>query len=75
MIEIQKAIPESQHLSVLKSNVDTINLNPEIKQEDITSANNEPSLSCHRNENEMPDYCFQSDSSYRTFIFDTKGLF
>jgi hypothetical protein len=37
-IELQKNISRlEQYLSVLKSNVDTINLNPEVKQEDRLS--------------------------------------
>ena len=50
---------------------------PEVKQEDIISMNDEliPPLNCHKNENEMPDYHFQSESSYRKLIFDTKDFF
>ena len=61
---LQKTISRlEQHLSVLENNVNTTNLNPEVNQEDIISTNDEliPSLNCHKNENEMPDYHFQSE--------------
>ncbi len=76
--ELQKTIRRlEQHISVLENNVNTANLNPEVNQEDIILTNDEliPSLNCHKNENEMPDYHFQSESSYRKLIFDTKDLF
>jgi hypothetical protein len=41
-IELQKTITQlEQHLSVLKGNVSTTNLNPEVMQEDIISTNDE----------------------------------
>ena len=75
--ELQKTIGRLEtHISVLENSVNTSNLNPEVKQEDIISTNDEliPSLK-NKNENEMPDYHFQSESSYRKSIFDTRDLF
>ena len=76
--ELQKTISRlGQHLSVLENNVNTTNLNPEVNQGDVIPMNDEliPSLNCHKNENEMPDYHFQSESSYKKLIFDIRDLF
>ena len=62
---------------MLKNNVNITNLNPEIKQQDIISTNDEliPSLNCHKNENEILHYSSLVEPSSRTLIFDTKDLF
>ena len=76
--ELQKTIRKlEQHSSVLENNVNTTHLNPEVKQEDIIPANDEliSSQNCYKNENEMPNYHFQSESSYRKVILDTRNLF
>ena len=76
--ELQKIISRfERHISVLENNVNATNLNLEANREDIISTNDEliPSLNCHKYENEMPDYHFQSESSHRKLIFDTKDLF
>ncbi len=76
--ELQKTLSRlEQHNSLLENNVNTSNLNTEVNQEDTISTNDEliSSLNCYKNENEMPDYHFQSESSNRKIIFDTKDLF
>jgi hypothetical protein len=75
--ELQKTITQlEQHLSVLKSNINATNLNPEVMQKDTISTHDEliPTLNCHMNEKEIPDYHFQSTLLYGKSIFDTKDL-
>lgn len=74
-IELQRTISRlEQHLSVLEH---TTNLNPEVKQEDTISTNDQliPSLNWYKNENEMLGYHFQAENSTRKLILDTKDFF
>jgi hypothetical protein len=76
-IELQKATIElQQHLAELQEyNIYHDDLNPEVKQEDIISTNNELiSLNCNKNKNEILHCSPQVESSSRTLIFDTKDL-
>jgi hypothetical protein len=64
------------------NNVCNINLNPEVKQEDISSANDalissqNIAINDHKSENEMHHYHSQVEpSSSRTLIFDTKDWY
>jgi uncharacterized protein YerC len=78
-IELQKTTIElQQHLAELQeNNTYHDDLNPEVKQEDIISTNDEliPSLNYHKNENETLLYPNQVEPSSRALIFDTKDLF
>ncbi len=77
--ELQKTISRlEQHLSTLSEyEFNTSNLNPEVKHEEIFSANDELMLplNCHPNENEKLHYSSLVEPSSRSLIFDTKDLF
>lgn len=76
--ELQKTTTElEQHISKLTGNADTINLNPEVKQEDVIPTNDvltpqtDTSISYHQNENEMQA---QAEPPFK-IVSDTKDLF
>ena len=81
--ELQKTTTGlEQQLSELREiNADNINLNPEVKQEEVIFTNDvfipPPNMiiNYHQNENEIPSYPTKAEPSSRTLIFDTKDLF